>query len=229
MSLVKHPDFRLQRLSLGKEGAPLLVVDNVVADPQALVDQAAGKLFGDVASYYPGIRAKVPLTLQHFILSTFGSEFAQVFGLNAKSLRFTSCHFSLVTTPPDKLTYLQRIPHIDSLNNNELALVFYLFKSNLGGTAFYRHRATGFETVDQDRQPEYWRQVEAEQPAIEKTPSAYIGGDTEFYERIAHQDGVFNKMLVYRRTSLHSGALGPDFDASPDPRRGRLSVNGFLA
>jgi hypothetical protein len=229
MSLAKHPEFRLQRQTIGKEGAPLLVIDNVLADADSLVDQAAGKLFGDVASYYPGVRSKVPLTLQHFILGELRGEFAQLFGLNPASLRFTSCHFSLVTTPPEKLTYLQRIPHIDSVNSNELALVLYLFKADHGGTSFYRHRGTGFEVVDQARQPEYWRQIQAEQAAIEKTPAAYISGDTEFYERIAHQDGVFNRMLVYRRTSLHSGALGPDFNGSADPRRGRLSVNGFIA
>jgi hypothetical protein len=36
-------------------------------------------------------------------------------------------------------------------------------------------------------------------------------------------------MLIYRRTSLHSADLTPDFVANPDPRRGRLSVNGFIA
>jgi hypothetical protein len=229
MSVVKHPECRIRRLSLGNEAAPLLVIDNLVADPDALVDQAAGKVFGEVANYYPGVRAKAPLSLQQFILKELREEFAQVFGLTASSLRFTSCHFSLVTTRPARLTYLQRIPHIDSVNSNELAMILYLFKSALGGTAFYRHRATGFEAVDQARQPEYWRHVQAEQATIEQSPPAYISGDTEFYERIGHQDGVFNRMLVYRRTSLHSGALGPDFDGSADPRRGRLSVNGFLA
>jgi Family of unknown function (DUF6445) len=219
----------MQHLSVGREGAPLLVIDNVLADPGALVDQAAGKLFGDVASYYPGIRSKVPLTLQHFILGELRGELARFFGLNAAALRFTSCHFSLVTTPPAQLTYLQRIPHIDSVNSNELAMVLYLFKANHGGTAFYRHRATGFEVVDQARQPEYWRQIQAEQPAIERSPPSYISGDTDFYEQIAHQDGVFNRLLAYRRTSLHSGALGPDFNASADPRKGRLSINAFLA
>ena len=229
MPFVKHPDFRLQRFSLGKEGEPLLVIDNLLADPESLVEQAAGKLFGDVTSYYPGVRAKAPLTLQHFILGALRDEFAQAFGLNAASMRFTSCHFSLVTTPPARLSYLQRIPHVDSLNRNELALILYLFKSDQGGTAFYRHRGTGFEVVDQGRQPEYWRHIQAERESIERMPPAYIRGDTEFYERIAQQDGVFNKMLVYRRTSLHSGDLGPDFDGTADPRRGRLSVNGFIA
>jgi hypothetical protein len=229
MPFARHSDFRIQRLTIGNERAPLLVVDNVVADPDALVELASGKVFGDVASYYPGVRSKVPLTLQQFILDELRGEFADVFGLRRTGLRVTSCHFSLVTTKPSDLTYLQRIPHIDSLVSSELAFILYLFKADLGGTAFYRHRKTGFESVDQERRAEYWRSIEQEQAAVEQASRGYISGDTEFYERIGRQDGIFNRMLVYRRTTLHSADLSPEFVPSPDPRRGRLSVNGFIA
>lgn len=229
MSFARHSDFRIQRLTIGNERAPLLVIDNVVADPDGLVDLAAAKVFGDVASYFPGIRSKVPLTLQQFILDELRGEFAEVFGLRRSGLRVTSCHFSLVTTSPADLTYLQRIPHIDSLISNELAFILYLFKADFGGTAFYRHRKTGFESVDQARRAEYWRRIEEEQAAVERASTGYISGDNEFYERIGRQAGVFNRMLIYRRTSLHSADLSPEFVASPDPRRGRLSVNGFIA
>lgn len=229
MMFARHSDFRVQRSVIGSERAPLLVIDDVLARPDELVDLAAAKTYGDVASYYPGIRAKVPLTFQKFILDELRGEFAQVFGLADATLRFTACHFSLVTTPPSRLTYLQRIPHIDSLAGSELAFILYLFKTDLGGTAFYRHRKTGFEFVDQARKAEYWRHIEAEQAVVEQTSPCYISGDTPLYERVGHEDGVFNRMLVYRRTSLHSAALTPDFAGSADPRQGRLSVNGFIA
>ena len=229
MSFARHSGFQIQRLSIGNERAPLLVIDNVLANPDGLVELAASKVFGDVASYFPGIRSKVPLSLQQFILDELRGEFEEVFGLKRSVQRVTSCHFSLVTTSPTELTYLQRIPHIDSLSSNELAFILYLFKADFGGTAFYRHRATGFEVVDQVRRAEYWRRIEAEQAAVERTSAGYISGDNEFYERIGRQDGVFNRMLVYRRTSLHSADLAPGFVSSPDPRQGRLSVNGFIA
>lgn len=229
MSFVRHPEFSAQRLSIGRESQPLLVVDNVIAEPQSLVELAAGKLFGDNASYFPGVRAKVPLTLQRFLLDTLGGEISAAFGLKSGVMRFTACHFSLVTTPPHKLTYLQRIPHIDSMFGNELALMFYLFKDPLGGTAFYRQRKTGFEYVDLPRKADYWRCVEEEQGAVESGEPRYITGDTEFYEQISQQDGVFNRLLVYRRTSLHSGSIPPGIELSSDPHRGRLSINGFIA
>ena len=229
MDLSPHPDFRLQKLKVGREQAPLIMIDNLAANAEGLVELAAGKLFGDVTSHYPGVRAKVPLTYQRFIIEHLGGVLAEYFELKTGTVRFTNCHFSLVTTPPDKLAFLQRIPHVDSVLNNELAFIHYLFKSNLGGTAFYRHRATGFEYVDQARKPEYFRQLEEEKNGPNSPPAGYINGDTPLFERIGHQEGVFNRMLVYRRTSLHSASLSRDFLVDTNPRTGRLSVNGFLA
>jgi hypothetical protein len=229
MNLVLHPDIRVQKLRIGREEAPLIVIDNLVADADQLVHLAVGKVFSDVATYYPGVRTKVPLSYQRFMIDQMRGVFADHFGLAANALRFTACHFSLVTTPVEKLTHLQRLPHVDSLLSNELAFIHYLFKADLGGTAFYRHRATGFEYVTQDRAPEYLRQVEVEKHGPDSPPAEYINGDTPLYEQVSRQDGTFNRLLVYRRTSLHSAALGRNFAPDPNPLTGRLSINGFLA
>jgi len=175
------------------------------------------------------VRAKVSLTYQLFVLEQLRSVFAEEFAFESGAVRFTACHYSLVTTPPEKLTYLQRIPHIDSVASKELAFVHYLFKADLGGTAFYRHRKTGFEYVDQDRKPEYLRCLEEEKLGPHSPPAEYIQGDTPLYELLGSQQGVFNRLVMYRRNSLHSGALGRDFVVDPNPRTGRLSINGFLA
>src|SRR3990170_1310866 len=170
MDFALHPDFRIQKLEIGRERAPLMVFDNLVANAEEMVELAAGKQFGDVVSYYPGVRAKVPLSYQRFIIEQFRGVFAEYFGMNAAALRFTNCHFSLVTTPPEKLSHLQRIPHIDSVAGNELAFIHYLFKAKLGGTAFYRHRGTGFEYVDEARKSQYLRQVEEEKNGPHSPP-----------------------------------------------------------
>jgi Family of unknown function (DUF6445) len=229
MNLALHPNFRLQKLTIGREQAPLIVIDNFVAHPDDLVDIAAAKLFGEVVSYYPGVRSKVPLTYQRFIIEKLRDVLAGYFGISAPALRFTNCHFSIVTTAADKLDYLQQIPHIDSAFSKELAFIHYLFKADLGGTAFYRHRATGYEYVDEARRPEYWRIVAEEREGPDRATGGYINGDTPLYEQVGCQEGVFNRMLVYRRNSLHSGALAPNFVPDPNPRTGRLSINGFLA
>ena len=209
--------------------APLLVIDNVLADADALVELAASKYFGDVASYYPGVRAKAPLSYQQYILQQFGGLFAECFGLQPGTIRFSSCHFSLVTTAPDELEPAQRIPHTDSQFSNELAFVHYLFKRDLGGTAFYRHRKTGFEVVDHARKPGYLACVDEEGRGPDRAASGYIHGSTALYEQIAAPQGVFNRMLAYRRNSLHCGNIPDSFVPDPNPRTGRLSLNGFLA
>jgi hypothetical protein len=228
VELRKHPDLRIQHLTIGREGAPLLVIDNVVANAESLVEMAATKMFANPDSYYPGLRAKAPLGYQRYVLEQFNKLFTDVFALGTRTLSFTICHFSLVTTPPSQLSHMQCIPHFDSLDNNELAFVHYLFKKDLGGTAFYRHRSTGFEVVDAARKEAYFREVTREKLGPDKPAQAYIHGDTALYEQIGRQDAVFNRMLIYRRTSLHSGDLGSDFVPDHDPRTGRLSLNGFL-
>jgi hypothetical protein len=228
MDFALHPDFRIRKLSIGREHAPLVVIDNLVANADRLVDLAATRLFGDVTSYYPGVRSKAPLTYQRFIIDQLRDVFIGYFGFGAAA-RFTGCHFSLVTTPSEKLDYLQRIPHIDSVYGNELAFIHYLFSADLGGTAFYRHRATGYEYIDEARRPAFRRIVDEEEACATPADAGYINGDTPLYERIDHQDGVFNRMLLYRRNSLHSSALTRKFVPDLNPRAGRLSINGFLA
>jgi hypothetical protein len=229
VNLAPHPALKIQKLTIGRERAPLLVIDNLVANADELVELAAGKYFGDVVSYYPGIRAKAPLSYQQFVLGQLRGVFTEYFGLQGHTLRFTMCHFSLVTTPHEKLEHLQRIPHVDSLLGSELAFIHYLFKSHHGGTAFYRHRKTGFEVIDQARRAEYMACVEEEKNGPNKPQVRYIDGDTELYEQVGRQEGVFNRMLVYRRNSLHSGSIGGEFIPDPNPRTGRLSINGFVA
>ena len=229
MNLKAHPDIAVQQLTIGRERAPLLVIDNLIASADELVELAAVKQFTDVTSYYPGIRAKAPLTYQQFVLDQMRGLFTESFNLQGRTLRFTACYFSLVTKTSAQLAHLQCIPHIDSALGTELAFVHYLFKRDHGGTAFYRHRQTGFEVIDQARKAEYFQCVEAEKNGPNKPEIGYINGSTALYEQVGSQTGVFNRMLVYRRNSLHSGSLGPQFLADPNPRTGRLSINGFIA
>jgi hypothetical protein len=48
------------------------------------------------------------------------------------------------------------------------------------------------------------------------------------YTETAHFAARFNRLLVYRSCSLHSGIIPSDTRLSADPRVGRLTVNLFL-
>lgn len=223
-----HPSISIQKFFFGEEKAPLLVVDNVVVDPDELIRLAQSLEFTNNGQVFPGVRALAPPTYQRFILQQLQPLLVDHFLLQGKTLRFSMCHYSLVTTPPEKLSIVQKIPHVDSFDMNGLASVHYLFRGKLGGTAFYRHRKTGYEYIDETRRLAYFKSLESENGGPHMPGSEYINGDTALFEQIAKQEGVFNRMLIYRRNSLHSGCIAKDFVPDANPLTGRLSLNSFI-
>ena len=227
MRLELSPDLRMQKLSIGSEKAPLLVIDNFVKDPEQLIRPVASKAFIRTARFFPGVRAKAPLTYRQFVIDQLQDELLQFFQLDDDSLRFSMCHYSLVTTPPHELVMVQRVPHVDSVDEG-LASIHYLFKKGHGGTAFYKHRRTGFECIDLSRRDLYLKTLDEEVRGPNSPEPAYINGDTPLFEQVEKQDGVFNRILFYRRNSLHSGSIEKDFVPDGNPLTGRLSINSFI-
>lgn len=223
-----HENVQVRASHFGVDRAPLLVVDNLAANPQELVRIAQREAFTEHSRYYPGIRAEAPAAYRQLIDDGLKDVIAGHFNLTGGKLLFSLCHYSLVTTPPDRLLVPQRIPHVDSLASSGLASIHYLFERDLGGTAFYRHRKTGFEYVDEARNPRYLTSLREEDLRPETAGSGYINGDTALFEQIERQEGVFNRMLIYRRNSLHSGCIGSKFIPDTDPATGRLSINSFI-
>lgn len=228
MNIDFDPQMHIQELTIGREQAPLLVIDNFVGQADELRDNAVQGNYQPPSLAYPGIRTIAPREYQQFLLSQLGPTILKHFGIQCRMLKFNMCHFSLVTTPPEKLSMIQRIPHVDSFEPNGLATVHYLFKGNLGGTAFYRHRKTDYEIVDEARKLEYFKSLEAENDGPSMPGPEYINGDTPLFEQIGRQAGIFNRLLVYRRNSLHSGCISKDFVPDPNPLTGRLSINSFI-
>ncbi len=223
-----HPDIRIQKLTIGAEKAPLIVIDNFVADPEKLIRRAANRPYIDQPSYFPGIRYAAPLGYQSLFEARLKDMLLEYFQLEKGRFTFQMCHYSLITRPPEKLEFLQRIPHIDSVSSTGIASVHYLFKGKYGGTAFYRHRKTGFEYIDASRKETYYKCLETEKNGPDAPKAEYIDGDTPLFEQIGRQDGVFNRVLIYRKNSLHSGVIGKDFVPDPNPLTGRLSINTFM-
>ncbi len=228
MLLQSHPGIRIEKRSIGAEAAPLLIVDQAVADPDRLVRKAARSAFVPRGAMFPGLRAAAPLSYQPFLESLLNPLLRECFGLEPGRFVFPMCHYSLVVQPPAQLRFLQRVPHIDSVGANGLASVHYLFRGDWGGTAFYRHRGTGFESIDSARHETYFRELERESHSDAAPPAGYIDGDTALFERIASVDAAYNRLIVYRRNCLHSGNIDSARVPPPDPLAGRLSINCFI-
>ena len=149
------------------------------------------------------------------------------FGLRGDAYLKYFGFFALATTPVREAQPIQKIPHHDSPDPERLAMVHYLCRGDHGGTGFFRHKATGFESVGPDRHAAYVDIAHAQLAARGVGAAAYAGADMADYELIGQADCVFNRLILYRNHVLHSALLGPEA-AGADPGRGRLTANGFI-
>jgi hypothetical protein len=138
------------------------------------------------------------------------------------------CAFSLTNTAPEKLRPIQSVPHIDTQDPLQFAMVHYLCAESFGGTSFYRHRTTGHESITQERLASYFKILKQEVMDQQQTQFDYINGDTHLFERIYQVPVVFNRAIIYRSNQLHSGDISAQLGLSPDPRQGRLTANSFF-
>jgi hypothetical protein len=225
-----HESFCHKTVAVGTERAPVLVVDNFLADPRVLVDYAAtGSSFEALSdTFYPGVRALMPQIYTFALRAFLGNLIADAFGLGGRQVVRELSHFSLLTTRPGQLQPLQRFPHFDNTDPLQLAVLHYLSPVAQGGTSFYRHRASGFESMRADRLAAYSAAIDAEVTSQGLPPPAYINGDTPMFERLASFEGIFNRLLVYRSISLHSADVSADFRFDANARSGRLTANTFF-
>ena len=213
---------------IGNEGEPVAVIDNFAADPEALRRQAMVARFAPAGHHYPGRRAPVPASYLADQRALLGTVLREVFGVVNK-VSVLDVGFALVTMPPGELSLEQRLPHVDALEPGRLALVHYLVPAGNDGTAFYRHRGTGFETLDQARSAAYFDRLGDDLRQHGAPPPAYLAGDTPLFERTAIFDGTYNRALLYRGKLLHCGAIAANSSLAADPATGRLTVTAFFA
>jgi hypothetical protein len=225
LSGLLNPKARLRVERQGAEAQPVIVVDDLLAAPERWREAAERARYCRIGPHYPGLRAPVPGEAASALREALAGPIAETFGLAPPLLE---CFFSIVTTGPEALAPIQRLPHFDGLEPERIAILVYLSGPEQGGTAFYRQRSTGFESVDAARFPIFEAALKAGVAEHGLPPPAYIAGDTPLYESIARYEARPNRALVYRGHILHCAAIPPGAALTADPARGRLSVNAFL-
>lgn len=218
-----RPDIVARRI--GAEGQPIAIVDGFHPDPDALRAAALAAVFEPGRHHYPGIRAPLPGDYFAQVRPGLVPVLREVLGAG-QGVALLDASFSIVTTPPGELGVEQRLPHVDAVQPGRIALVHYLSEGE--GTAFFRHRATGFETIDAARSAGYLAALNAE---LRDDPpaAAYPFGDTALFERTLHVEARVNRAVIYHSALLHSGAISPGAVLDADPATGRLTVTAFLA
>ena len=211
----------------GAERQPVIVVNDVLADLAAWRAAAEAGEYARVGPHYPGVRAFVDRDWADAMRDELAPLLAETFALDPVP-QVLEAFFSLVTTPPQQLAPIQRLPHFDGFECERIAVLIYLSGAEQGGTAFYRQRETGFESVDAARYPAFEAALNADVAAYGLPGGGYIHGDTAMYERVGLFEARPNRALIYRSQTLHCAAIPPGLALSDDPEVGRLSVNSFL-
>jgi hypothetical protein len=221
-----NPDRRMEIVRQGVERQPVIVIDDVLAEPEAWRALAGRLEYGQIGSYYPGLRAPVPQGAAEGMRDELEGVLASTFDLNPVPPVF-ECYFSLVTTA-GALAPIQRLPHVDGLEQARIAILIFLSGTEMGGTAFYRQRATGFETLDPERFPRFEAALRSGVAEHGLPPAGYISGDTPLYEKIASYEARPNRALIYRSRALHCAEIAPGAALTASATEGRLTVNSFL-
>ena len=214
--------------ALGHEGHPLLVIDDVLLDAEAMVDFAAAADFEvPRATYYPGVNTNLPPAYLRTLLPVLRPTFARAFAIPLDMPLHAYGFYALATHRLDRLAPLQRIPHYDEFDPLCLAMVHYLCRDQGGGTGFFRHDASGYESITQARRDGYMQQVITELDAAGDRLDGFAGPRTPNYTLVDQVELRFNRLVLYRTHVLHCAL----FDGAPlgdDPRSGRLTANSFF-
>lgn len=212
---------------IGAEGALAVVVDDFAADPHRWRKEASDREYRAMGDFYPGGRAAVPAAYFSDVGPVLGEIFRNVFGCTGR-MSIQRALYSIASTPRNELGLAQRIPHFDETATGHFAMVHYLSLDDLGGTAFYRHRSTGFESVSAERHRNYLDRLTDDFRVHGEPAPAYICGDTPLFEQTTLVEHRFNRAVVYPASLLHCSQLQQGLALDPDPLCGRLTIAAFM-
>lgn len=222
-----NPLAAIEIVRQGREGQPVIVIDDMLSQPDLWRQVAARARFAPIRPFHPGVSTPVPARLAVQLRDELAPLIGETFALDPVPPA-GDCFLSMVTTPPEALAPIQRLPHVDGLERDRIAILVYLSGAEKGGTAFFRQRATGFETVDAERRAAFEAALDAGLAEHGAPPAGYIAGDTALYERVAAYEARPNRGLIYRSHALHSAAIIAGADLPADPPTARLSLNAML-
>lgn len=213
--------------TVGQESTKIVRATDLFAAPDEIVELAANQPYAHINPHYPGIRAEVDSELLGTLCEAVSQLVTEHLG-QSKRTWLGQAWYSIVTHDPAQLTPIQRLPHFDGFDEEQLAIMIYLNHTAHGGTAFYRQNSTGYERITEQRFPAFRSQLEHGVRVNGLPPARYITDGAPHYEKIADFGAAFNSLILYPGTLLHSGVIDNELPLPSDPRTGRLTLNGFF-
>jgi hypothetical protein len=210
-------------------GHAVVVIDDVLRDPDGLVDWARGRQFHAPDFPYPGLIVDGPKALSDRFLDFFAQHARSRLG--ARRTLAHDVRLSMVCTPPAQLDPRQWQCHRDRVATDPSILfvgsVLYLFRDPaLGGTSFYVPRQSPGET---DRIVVDSQTLDAAQfSARYGLQPGYMDGSNAYFDCVARVPAAWNRMILYDAGFFHSGDIGRPELLTTDPATARLTLNGFF-
>ncbi len=217
---------------VGNEKTPLIIFDDALINIDSIYTDIIKHAHFEKESVtnYPGVRAKMLSThgemLMKLATKLIRSSYSVPENLTHKPM---AAFYSIVTKAPSDLNLRQRIPHCDGNDFYSYAVMLYLSPEDFGGTGFYRHVDTGFETIDSSRVLSYHALLKEQDEIICDTPTAYMSQSTPQYQLIDEVAFAQNRLVIYPSNLLHSGLIDPSRDIYNGTGVPRLTANITLS
>lgn len=219
------PEVQISRI--GHENIPIAVIDNFSGKVKELVNYGERCRYFNGGAFYPGIRSPIDPRIFSHRQSLIMEILTKVFGFRGV-IKEPLAALSMVTKDESDLVPVQRLPHYDHYEGKVVAGMLYLLGEKAGGTAFYRHCRTGFEKISRERETTYKQALEKDTQEFGEPPEGYYYGSTKRFELIGEAISVPDRLVLYPGRLLHSGVIRDPKILSPDPSKGRLTVNMFF-
>lgn len=214
-----------------------IVVDDFLLDPDMLVEFACRNPgdFSNPNIGYPGVQIRVHDDAMKDIFRFVRSSMSKHYGFMRGRIGIRSL-LSMVTWPPDTLSFMQRICHVDpnpDPGREKFAALVYLFKDErLGGTSFYRWKneelvwkGVGMLREDAGEGERFLKQ----HFATFREPPRYMTESNDAAELLYTVPPRFNRFVFYSGAIPHSAAITAPELLSDDPSKGRLTLNLFFS
>ena len=217
-----NPNATVEVARIGRRGIEVMLIDNVLQDPEGVAALGFAQSYaGDRSNLYPGFRAEMP--------ESFSTAFrAWLTAILQRTIDRDTSFFSVVATASKDLLPIQCIPHYDSTDPELLAAVIYLCDRRFSGTAFYRHRRTGYEEITEQNVDNYKLALNGDMRIHGAPKKEYMAGDTAMFETIFSNELKFNSAIIYPARTLHAAKITRQFDPPKDKSEWRLTVTALL-
>lgn len=209
-----------------------IVVDDALLEPERWVDHAVAHRDAFIDSphnAFPGPELALPEPAQAQLAAFFAQHIRGHFDAQ-RTLR-THARLSLTTRRPEELQPRQWLCHVDRLGLAPgeciVASVLYLFRdTSLGGTGFYVPQRPLADIVALVHAS---ATLPADRFAAEYgVEPGYMTASNAWFRKVQSIAPRWNRLIFYPGTVMHSGDITAPQRLDPDPRRGRLTVNGFF-